>query len=99
MGEPLIDDARRSLVRDRMCYCFRVAREIRMKKSARLNWFTRIFLLLWGVVIFLMVATDVLEPLRNDDPWTFMTILSIAIIVVSYIAGTIIERWFGDPSA
>ncbi len=69
------------------------------EKSGRLNWFTRIFLLLWGVVIVLMVATDMLDPLYKDDPETFMIVLPIAIIVVSFIAGMIIERRFGDPSA
>ena len=65
-----------------------------MKKSEQLNWFTRIFLLLWCMVLVLMIATDVFEPFK-DDGLAFMTGVGVAILVVSYIAGEIIDRWRG----
>ena len=73
-----------------------------MNHPKPMNWFTRIFLLLWCLVLILMFATDVFEPFRREgstDFFFWFTVLSVAILIVSYIGGEIIEeiieRWRG----
>jgi hypothetical protein len=63
-----------------------------------MNWFTRIFLLLWCLVLILMFATDVFEPFGREGRINFFFWLFLAIIIVSSIAGEIIERWRGHSA-
>ena len=64
-----------------------------MNHPKPMNWLTRIFLLLWCLVLILMFATDVFEPFRGEGSIYFFFWLSVAILIVSYIGGEIIERW------
>ena len=66
-----------------------------MNHPKPMNWFTRIFLLLWCLVLILMFATDVFEPFRREGSINFFFWLSVAILIVSYIGGEIIEKWRG----
>lgn len=64
-----------------------------MNHPKPLNWFTRIFLLLWCLTLILMVATDVFEPFRRERAINFIFWLSVSILIISFIGGEIIERW------
>ena len=63
-----------------------------------MNWFTRIFLLLRCLVSILMLATDAFEPFRREGSINFFFWRSVTILIVSNIAGEIIERWRGHSA-
>ncbi len=61
-----------------------------MKLPGPMNWFTRIFLVLWCLVLILMATTDLFEPFRETG---YVFWLAFGIVVVSFIGGEVIDRW------